>query len=115
MKKIVNASTGITSISFRPSTNYEFLFKDGMLIGVLVETSEKSQAYYFSDEGEFKLTDDILKSALKAFAEADFHHFDIIVNLFLSSDPAKYALAQEVFKEQFDKMSNSIIAQSQKK
>ena len=111
MKKVVDTSTDVTSISFNPSTNYEFLFKDSELIGVRVETAEERKTYYCFGENEEKLTDDILKSALKSFAELDFHNFDIIVNLFLSKNPEKYTLAQEIFKERFEQLSNSIIAQ----
>lgn len=108
MKKTVNSNTGVSAISFKPNTSYEFLFKDSMFIGVLVKTPTESKTYYLAGEGEETLTDDILKSALKAFAEMDFEGFDKIVTLFLYD---KRALAQEIIKEKIEQLSSSLTAE----
>lgn len=114
MKKVLNTRLGITAISFKSDINYELLFSDSEFFGVRVETSEERITYSYHGTGDSKLTDDILKSALKSFAELDFHNFDIIVNSFLSKNPKQYALAQEVVKEKIEQLSNSITANSLK-
>ena len=110
MEKSFDENTKVSTISFKPDTNYQFLFKDSEFIGVLVETSDERKSYYLdSEDDETKLTDNILKSALQSFAEIDFEGFEKIVILFLSVKKELYALAQEVVREKIKQLSNSMI------
>jgi len=106
--KSVDHSNGVNTISFKLNTHYEFLFNESQFIGLSVETSTEHKTYYVSGEDEEKLTDEILKPALKAFAELDFEFFDTYAVLFFWN---YLHLTQEILNEKIERLQKSTIFQ----
>ena len=106
--KSVDPSSGVNTISFKLNTHYEFLFNEGQFIGLSVKTPTEHKTYYVSGDGDKKLTDEILKPALKAFAELDFEFFDTYAICFFWN---YLHLTKEIVKEKIERIQNSTIFQ----
>lgn len=100
---------GSKAISSKLSTNYTVIFDENGPLGIRVENETSSFYFFDASKGEPTADDNIIKEAFRAILSRDIHDLEIILVSLKSSD-RYFNIACEIFKEHWNNLYNSIIA-----
>jgi len=100
---------GSKPISSKLSTNYTIILQKNEPLGILVENETAS--FYFFDESKGKpiADDNLIKEAFRAILSRDVKELELLLVLPKSSN-RYFNIACEIFKEHWNDLYNSIIA-----
>jgi len=99
----------IKVLSTKQPVNYSVITRLGTVIGIEEESLEGAISYYFvPEQGQKKLSVDVLEKALKVMISSNISAFEI---LYLNLDTDEYKnIAKSIFKEHWNRLYNMCIA-----
>lgn len=98
-------------IGTRLCTNYTFLVQKQEVLGILVESPEKSILYSFDSDEKFpKVDNEVLEAALKSLLKSDVGKLDLIATFLSRKSEEYFEIAVKVFKDYWNELYNSVIA-----